>query len=146
MEHKARISITLDQDLLDRIDDAARAIGASRSFVVSLLARGGLERKEGGGVASAPSRHPSGVIVEIDAAAHVHHVAVAADIATAATLARERGMRWAAGGTPSAVAGLMPPVEATAAICDTMEHASIIATAPAWHRCPPQLTRTGHRA
>ncbi|MEE3502647.1 ribbon-helix-helix protein, CopG family [Acidiphilium acidophilum] len=146
MEHKARISVTLDRDLLDRIDDAARAIGASRSFAVSLLARGGLERNAGGGVASSPSRHPAAAIIEINPEAHVNHVAIASDIATAATLARDRGMRWAAGGSPAAVASMMPPIEATASICETIEHASILATAPAWARCRPQLTRTGHRA
>lgn len=146
MEHKARISVTLDRDLLDQIDGAARAIGGTRSFTVSTLARMALAANGGGGAVSSAPRRPEAAIVEIDADAHAQHVAVAGDIATAAQLARERGMRWAAGGSPAAVAAMMPPIEATASICDTLEHASILASAPAWARCRPQLTRTGHRA
>lgn len=146
MEHKARISVTLDSDLLDQIDAAARAVKASRSFTVSTLARMALAANGGGGVGSSPPRRPDAAIVEIDADAHVHHVAVAATIEAAATLARDRNMRWAAGGSPAAVAAMQPPIEATASICDTLEHASILASAPAWARCRPQLTRNGHRA
>jgi hypothetical protein len=91
-------------------------------------------------------RRPAAVIIEVSPVAIVQHIAVADSLETAVRLAKERGLRWACGGSPAAVAGMMPPIDASAAICSTIEHASILATAPKWHHCRPQLTRTGHRA
>jgi hypothetical protein len=144
---KTRVSLSLDEDLLHRIDAAAGAINATRSFTVATLARRALEAlgSEGGGgeVVSGPFPPPGAAIIEIDPAS-IPHVAVAGTLAEAAALARARGLRWAAGGgQPHEVAALMPPLEAAAAVCANVAIASALATAPNWHRCSPQLARYG---
>lgn len=143
---KKRISLSLDGELLERIDGAAEAIGASRSFAVSLLAKRGLGGLAGDGAADAgqPAPPPPGpLIIEINLDAPIAHVAIAETIQEAAALARERGMRWAACGRPHEIAALLPPVESSAAICTSIELASALATAPKWQRCPPQIVRQG---
>lgn len=146
---KSRISLSLDSDLLDRIDGAAEAIGATRSFAVSTLCRRGLGALAGEGAADVgqPAPPPPGaLIIEISATAPIPHVAIAETIQAAAELARERGMRWAGCGRPHQIAGLVAPIDATAAICTSIELASALATAPNWQRCPPQLARIGMTA
>ena len=147
---KSTVSITIDRELLDRIDAAAKAIGTSRSFAVATLCRRGFENALGEGAADRAASAPSGpplpgaaLIIEINLDAPTPHVAVAETIQEAAALARERGLRWAACGGPREIAALTPPVEATAAICSTVTIAGALATAPNWHRCPPQLIREG---
>ncbi|HQT74092.1 MAG TPA: hypothetical protein PLX84_09130 [Acidiphilium sp.] len=136
--------------MLDRIDAAASAIGTSRSFTVSTLCRRGFENALGEGAADQAASAPSGpplpggaLIIEINLDAPTPHVAIAETIQEAAELARERGLRWAAAGRPHELAGLVPPLEARAAICASIDLAGALATAPNWHRCPPQLIREG---
>jgi hypothetical protein len=144
---KSRISLSLDADLLGRIDAAADAIGATRSFTVATLARRALEALAGegggdGGFSTSPPP-PGAVIVEIDPTAPRQHVAIAETLAEAAELARARGLRWAAAGQPHELAATLPPLETTAAICATVALASALAVSPNWHRCSPQLARYG---
>jgi hypothetical protein len=86
-------------------------------------------------------RNAGVVVLEVCPAAHASHVAVAGTIERAVSLAKERGLRWACGGPPAAVAAAAPPLDATAAICSTIEHASVLATAPRWHHARPQIIR-----
>ncbi|HQT83861.1 MAG: hypothetical protein B7Z58_01790 [Acidiphilium sp. 37-64-53] len=100
-----------------------------------------------GAAVSVPSHPPhQALIIEVNLDAPIAHVAIAETIQAAAELARARGFRWAATGRPHEIAGLVPPIEATAAICTTLELASTLATAPNWQRCPPQLARIGMTA
>jgi hypothetical protein len=146
---KSRISLSIDDELLGRIDAAAGAINATRSFTVATLARRALEalgnEGGGGGVVSGSPPPPGPIIVEIDAAA-IPHIAIATSLAEAAELARERGLRWATGGPPHEVAALMPPLEARAAVCANVQLAAALIPAPNWYRCPPQLVRQGMTA
>jgi hypothetical protein len=146
---KSRISLSIDDELLGRIDDAADAIGGNRSFVVSLLCRRGLGSlgSEGGGgeIVSGSFPSPGPAIIEIDAAA-TPHVAVAPTLAEAAEMARARGLKWAAAGRPHEIAALMPPLEACAAVCANVALAAALVSAPNWYRCPPQLARQGMTA
>lgn len=150
---KQSITISLDRELLDRIDAAAKAIGTSRSFAVSTLVRRGFENASDEGAADRAASAPSGsplpgaaLIIEINLDAPTPHVAIAETIQEAAGLARERGLRWAAAGRPHELAGLVPPLEARASICASIDLAGALATAPNWHRCPPQLIREGMTA
>lgn len=148
MEPKRKVCVTLDAATLNRVDAAAKAMGATRSFVISFLVRGGLDRERGEGDAleSAPARHPDhGMIVERDPGA-IPHIAIAGTLEAARDLAAERGLRWFAWGQPWQLARLMPPLDARAAICTTIEHASELARAPNWLRCGPQLARIGAAA
>jgi hypothetical protein len=145
---KSRVSLSLDEDLLYRIDAAAEAIGGNRSFVVSLLCRRGLGSlaSEGGGIeVVSTSIPPPGAVIEI-LAAGIPHIAIAPTLAEAAEMARARGLKWAAGGRPHEIADMLPPVEATSAICTTAQLAAALIPAPNWYRCPPQLVRQGFTA
>ncbi|MBW4034112.1 MAG: hypothetical protein HIU90_01435 [Proteobacteria bacterium] len=149
---KKRVSLSLDSELLDRIDAAAEAVGATRSFAVSTLCRRGLGALASEGAADeavsvlSHSPPPGALIIEVNLDAPIAHVAIAETIQEAAALARERGMRWAGCGRPHEIAGLTPPIDATAAICSTVAIASTLATAPKWQRCPPQIIRIGMTA
>lgn len=147
---KKRVSLSLDGELLDRIDAAAEAIGATRSWTIGTLAKrglGALSCGEGAADAGQPAPPPPGaIIIEISATAPTAHIAIAETIQESAALARERGMRWAGCGRPHEIAGLTPPIDATAAICSTVAIASTLATAPKWQRCPPQIVRQGMTA
>ena len=150
---KQSITVSLDRELLDRIDAAASAIGTSRSFAIATLCRRGFENALGEGAADRAESAPSGpplpgaaLIIEINLDAPTPHVAIAETIQEAAALARERGLRWAGCGGPREIAALTPPVEATAAICSTVTIATALATAPGWGRCPPQIARFGMTA
>jgi hypothetical protein len=146
---KSRISLSIDDELLGRIDAAAGAINATRSFTVATLARRALEalgnEGGGGGVVSGSPPPPGPIIVEI-LADGVPHVGVAETLAEAATLARERQLRWAAAGQPHEIANLTPPLEARAAVCANVQLAAALIPAPNWYRCPPQLVRQGMTA
>ena len=142
---KSTVSITIDRELLDRIDAAASAIGTSRSFAVSTLVRRGFENASDDGAAdrATPSGPPLPIAIIEIAAEGVPHIAIAETLPEAAALARERGLRWAAAGRPHELAGLVPPLEARASICASIDLAGALATGPNWHRCPPQLIREG---
>jgi hypothetical protein len=147
---KQSITVSLDRELLDRIDAAASAIGTSRSFAIATLCRRGFENALGEGAADRAASAPSGpplrtAIIDI-AAEGVPHIAIAETLPEAAALARERGLRWAAAGRPHELAELMPPLEARASICASIDLAGALATAPNWNRCPPQLIRQGMTA
>jgi hypothetical protein len=143
---KSRVCLSFDPELLHRIDAAADAIAATRSFTVATLCRRGLDALAGEGAAevSAPPPLPgAALIIEINLDAPTPHVAIAETIQEAAALARERGLRWAGCGGPREIAALTPPVEASSAVCATVALASALAVSSNWHRCPPQLVRQG---
>jgi hypothetical protein len=153
MKTKRTICVNLEPELVERIDALAATMQATRTWTIARLLDASLNpgatasrvfgQRAADRAASAPFDPPLPIAIIEIAVEGVPHIAVAATLPEAAALARTRRLRWAAAGRPHELAELMPPLEASASICASIDLAGALATAPNWHRCPPQLIREG---